>query len=234
MYNSRQSFYKTPFGAVPVGERVIFRVKPPQEIADPRPVLEIFPIDAGEEAVVRVEMRGQAVPGGTACYTCTYIPQEAGVFHYRFRIQGSLGEFLLLRQPDSSAGVNQGGHWQLTVYEPFTVPAELEGAIFYQIFPDRFNNSGTPKGELPSGRIYHQSWDEEPVDRPDAQGKFLCNDYFGGDLEGIRQNNFIGTNLIGPLLVMNPPFTRWLLDAMGADDAPLARSSPIWPGWGWK
>lgn len=41
-------------------------------------------------------------------------------------------------------------------------------------------------------------------------------------LEGIRQNNFIGTNLIGPLLVMNPPFTRWLLDAMGAKDAPLA------------
>ncbi len=206
MYNSRQSFYKTPFGAVPVGERVIFRVKPPQEIADPRPVLEIFPIDAGEEAVVRVEMRGQAVPGGTACYTCTYIPQEAGVFHYRFRIQGSLGEFLLLRQPDSSAGVNQGGHWQLTVYEPFTVPAELEGAIFYQIFPDRFYNSGTPKGELPSGRIYHQSWDEEPVDRPDAQGKFLCNDYFGGDLEGIRQKLPYLAGLGVEVIYLNPIF----------------------------
>lgn len=206
MYNSRQSFYKTPFGAVPVGERVIFRVKPPQEIADPRPVLEIFPIDAGEEAVVRVEMRGQAVPGEATYYTCTYIPQEAGVFQYRFRIQGSLGEFLLLRQPDSSAGVNQGGHWQLTVYEPFTVPAELEGAIFYQIFPDRFYNSGTPKGELPSGRIYHQSWDEEPVDRPDDQGKFLCNDYFGGDLEGIRQKLPYLAGLGVEVIYLNPIF----------------------------
>lgn len=41
-------------------------------------------------------------------------------------------------------------------------------------------------------------------------------------LEGIRLNNFIGTYLIGPLLVMNPPFTRWLLNAIGAQDAPLA------------
>lgn len=41
-------------------------------------------------------------------------------------------------------------------------------------------------------------------------------------LEGVRWNNFIGTYLIGPLLVMDPPFTRWLLDAMGAESAPLA------------
>ena len=41
LYNSRLSFYKTPFGAVPVGERVIFRVIPPEELPDPRPVLEI-------------------------------------------------------------------------------------------------------------------------------------------------------------------------------------------------
>ena len=36
-------------------------------------------------------------------------------------------------------------------------------------------------------------------------------------LEGVRKNNFIGTYLVGPLLVMNPPFTRWLLARMGAE-----------------
>lgn len=40
--------------------------------------------------------------------------------------------------------------------------------------------------------------------------------------EGVKKNNFIGTYLIGPFLVMNPPFTRWLLDTIGAKDAPLA------------
>ena len=208
MYNSRQSFYKTPFGAVPVGERVIFRVKPPQEITDPRPVLELFPLGGGDDpgAVTQVEMKGQSIPGEPLIFTCSYTPKEAGVFQYRFRIQGNLGEFLLLRQPDSSAGVNSGGYWQLTVYEPFTVPADLEGAIFYQIFPDRFCNSGKPKENLPEGRIYHQSWDEEPVDRPDAQGRFLCNDYFGGDLEGIRQKLPYLASLGVEVLYLNPIF----------------------------
>lgn len=35
-------------------------------------------------------------------------------------------------------------------------------------------------------------------------------------LEGIRKNNFIGTYLLGPLLVMNPPFARYLLRSIGA------------------
>lgn len=39
--------------------------------------------------------------------------------------------------------------------------------------------------------------------------------------EGIRKNNFMATYLTGPLLVMNPPFTRYLLDLMGAEDAPI-------------
>ena len=208
MYNSRLSFYKTPFGAVPVGERVIFRVIPPEELPDPRPVLEIFPIGQGDNpsAVTRIEMRGQPAPGEKTSYSCAYLPAEAGVYQYRFCIQGNLGEFFLLRQPDSSAGVNEGGLWQLTVYEPFTVPKEMEGAIFYQIFPDRFCNSGAPKGDLPAGRVLHQDWDEAPVDRPDENGQFLCNDYFGGDLAGIRRKLPYLVSLGVEVIYLNPIF----------------------------
>lgn len=41
-------------------------------------------------------------------------------------------------------------------------------------------------------------------------------------LEGVRRNNLIGTWFLGPLLTVNPPFTRWLLDTMGETDAVLA------------
>ncbi len=37
------------------------------------------------------------------------------------------------------------------------------------------------------------------------------------DGEGIRVNNFFGTYLIGPLLVMNPDFTKYLLKLAGAE-----------------
>ena len=40
--------------------------------------------------------------------------------------------------------------------------------------------------------------------------------------EGIRKNNFMGTYVIGPLLVLNPPFTKWLLKGIGAGDVKLA------------
>jgi len=35
--------------------------------------------------------------------------------------------------------------------------------------------------------------------------------------EGLRKNNFFGTNLLGPLLVINPDYTQYLLGLMGCD-----------------
>lgn len=40
--------------------------------------------------------------------------------------------------------------------------------------------------------------------------------------EGIRLHNFFGTYLVGPILVMNPPFTKYLLRLISAGDVPLA------------
>ena len=44
----------------------------------------------------------------------------------------------------------------------------------------------------------------------------------GAAVEGIRSGGVLGTYLLGPLLVLNPDFTRWLLDDLGAKDASLA------------
>ena len=40
--------------------------------------------------------------------------------------------------------------------------------------------------------------------------------------EGIRRNNFMATYLTGPLLVLNPPFTKYLLQLMGEKEPVLA------------
>lgn len=46
---------------------------------------------------------------------------------------------------------------------------------------------------------------------------------FGNDLvgkiEGFRDRNLFATYLLGPFLVLNPPFTKYLLRLMGAQDA---------------
>ena len=41
-------------------------------------------------------------------------------------------------------------------------------------------------------------------------------------VEGIHYHNFFGTYLIGPFLILNPDFTRYLLKIMGIDNPALA------------
>lgn len=40
--------------------------------------------------------------------------------------------------------------------------------------------------------------------------------------EGIRKNNFLGTYLLGPILILNPEFTKKLLNKMGIEKPTLA------------
>ncbi len=40
--------------------------------------------------------------------------------------------------------------------------------------------------------------------------------------EGLRQNNFLATYVIGPLLVLNPPLAKWTLQKMGVSQPQLA------------
>lgn len=46
-------------------------------------------------------------------------------------------------------------------------------------------------------------------------------------LEGIRKNNFIGTYLIGPILITNPLFTKYLIELMGKTNSKLAFEEEI-------
>lgn len=73
---------------------------------------------------------------------------------------------------------------------------------------------------------FTHSWRDDETDDGDFESVFET--YRGPGLnpeikgEGIRKNNFIGTYVIGPLLVLNPPFAKWLLKEMGAGDVTLA------------
>lgn len=43
----------------------------------------------------------------------------------------------------------------------------------------------------------------------------------GASYEGIHQNNFYGTNCVGPLLIMNPYFSQYFLSKMGLETIKL-------------
>ena len=80
----------------------------------------------------------------------------------------------------------------------FDTPEWAKGAMMYHVFVDRFRHGSKYRLRPMKNRII-RSWDEGATDGPNPDGNW-CNDFFGGDLEGIIQKlkyiKSLGTDII--------------------------------------
>ena len=140
-------------------------------------------------------------------WECHFTPEEPGLYFYHFEVRTHRGSQRLSRGFAGDGIFGGNNQWQLTVYDKaFQTPDWLEGGIMYQIFPDRFYKSGAAKGEIPTGRTFHENWQDQPDWAPNAQGKITNTDFFGGDLQGIREKLPYLKELGVTCLYMNPIF----------------------------
>ena len=207
-FNSRDLQYRAPFGAVAEHTAVTLRVRMPR--------------DWGCRGVTLSVIQDECPPLEIACgwdgmcgdthewWRVSFTPDTAGLYWYAFRVEVAMGEGWLVRQADGTAAYSpdkEGARWQLTCYEDgFTTPDWLAGGVLYQIFPDRFANSGKPKEGVPTDRVRHGSWDEAPEWRPDHNGRVWNNDFFGGDLKGIEEKLDYLQSLGVTCVYLNPIF----------------------------
>lgn len=208
LFDSRQREYRSPFGAVAERTEVYFRI--------------CLPRCWGCHAAYLLMERDGCLPrqmgmfwAGMAgedheYWDVRYTPTTAGIYWYGFQLELALGTGWLVRRPDGTAEytyTTSHPRWQLTCYEAgFTTPDWLAGGILYQVFPDRFAASGTPKADVPADRVMHERWDEEIVWQPDACGRVRNNDFFGGDLKGIEEKLDYLQSLGVTCLYLNPIF----------------------------
>ena len=208
MYNSRDLQYKTPFGAIPTGETVTFRLLLDCVHHWTEPQLLLTLGEDWEHPQSLPMHLHQATEEGL-WYEVSWQSAVPQLVFYHFQVTRD-GETLLLKRSHGGQGTlghGEGEHWQLTVYDrEYTTPRSLWGGIYYQIFPDRFSNSGTPKEGVPADRSFHQNWGELPDYLPNDQGEITNSDYFGGDLEGIRQKLPYLKELGITVLYLNPIF----------------------------
>lgn len=54
-----------------------------------------------------------------------------------------------------------------------------------------------------------------------------CGIHPGSMLEGVREHHFFGTYAVGPFLLLNPPFVRYLLTLLGIEQPALAHEDTI-------
>jgi cyclomaltodextrinase len=186
MFRSRDKNYRNPVGAVAAGEKIHFRITLPRELSCSAAYL-LMEKERGENRCLDMFWCGMN-GDNQEWWECHFTPEETGLYFYHFEIKTCRGRLRLTRGYGGEGVFSGMDRWQLTVYSPsYKTPDWLEGGIIYQIFPDRFYNSGTPKENVPADRVIHETWGEQPVWAPNAQGKVTNNDFFGGDLKGIEE-----------------------------------------------
>ena len=204
LFNSLDSAYKTPRGAVRAGEPLRLALTIPEHYGFVEPRL-VLTKDGGDPVEYRMGFKGCVE--GVNHFRLSLTLDEAGLYFYYFDLysdfrklyRGELGEAVL--------SWTAGACWQLTVYEAgFSTPKALRGGVMYQIFPDRFFE-GRPHPVMPfADRVYRANKQGEPYFWPNEQGGQLNLDYFGGDFEGIRKKLGYLQQLGVTWIYLNPIF----------------------------
>ncbi len=195
-YDSRDSRYKSPYGAVSSGTQVQLTLRPPRaECFSHASVNVRFESRFNEILILKMPWQGHDLGQdlfSVELDTTGYV----GLVWYSFRLEKLNGSGQEL------------GPYQLTVYDGAReAPSWFGEGVTYQIFPDRFRRSKIPDPEgLVGGRTVHQSWEEFPEYRPDDQGEVRNRDFFGGDFQGVLEKLDYLKSLGVETLYFNPIF----------------------------
>ena len=200
-FHSRDPHYKYPFGAVRTGETVSLRVD-----GEPGAAVELLLYPPEGPSAFPMRWDGAAY---CAAFTAPQAPCRMG---YGFRINGTFfgadsGEASFSDSPRT---------FGLTVYDgAFETPEWFRHAVVYQIFPDRFFCSDRARflraaaDYRATGRpiFVHENWDEPPLYTPHGGAReYAPDDYFGGDLNGIREKLPYLASLGVTCIYLNPIF----------------------------
>lgn len=204
-FDSRNSLYRNKFGSLAEGETLRLKLLLHKDARVYEAFLRIREDSNAEFTELRLnpdewteDYRGYVGE----------ITLSEGLYWYCFRYTSEYGEFYVTREGESLGVVSREGEcWQQTVYSAsFETPDWLSGGIIYQIFPDRFYNSGNKKKNVPEDRFICEDWFQTPEFRQPNDKLRLGNDYYGGDLKGIEEKipylKSLGVNCI----YLNPIF----------------------------
>lgn len=204
-FDSRNPIYRSKIGAVASGENLKLRLLLHNDAYCTAAYLVLINDFAGTT---------QEIPLTPAEWLENYqfwdceLTLDTGLYWYYFRYESRYGEFFVTKCAHSTGFVSRDGKpWQQTVYDNnFNTPNWLDGGIIYQIFPDRFYNSGMAKKNIPADRYICEDWSKQPEYRQNNGVCSLSNDYYGGDLLGIAEKLPYIASLGVNCIYLNPIF----------------------------
>ncbi|MDD3110412.1 MAG: glycoside hydrolase family 13 protein [Eubacteriales bacterium] len=202
-HDSRSLECRAPGGALKAGQSVRLRL-----YVRPSAAHVTLRLWNGAETSVEMDHKGLGVYEATV-----KAPETPCLWWYGFRVEDARGHRLYYGNArDGLGGVgavyqDPPPSFQITVYDPdFSPPRYLADGVMYQIFPDRFHRSRLPASKR-KDLYLHPNWDDLPVVSQDPRsGDHFATDFFGGDLDGIRNKLPYLKSLGITILYLNPIF----------------------------
>lgn len=201
LYNSY--IHKKPFGGVS-NDEIVKMDFPVRFNIKVNGITLIIRHIAGDGDNISVPFNYSETKGDYKIYQCEFKIEKAGIYFYRIELLSYDGIWFIGRGDRGQAvrGDNLP-EWQLTVYEAeYKTPKHIKGGLIYHIFVDRFHTAGKvlfrKKGIL-------KTWDKD-VTIHDADGTYLANDFFGGNLQGIIEKLDYLESLGVTLIYLSPIF----------------------------
>ncbi|MBR4723489.1 MAG: glycoside hydrolase family 13 protein, partial [Clostridia bacterium] len=211
-HNSQSQIYRNPFGAQPAGSQIMLRLS----LTDAGiPEYVRLCTDAGGKMQI-FDMHYVFEASGVCFYEARLnLPQKPCLLRYWFEVCTG-GEAVFYGNNDENlGGIGRiydkipANKFQITVYDTaYKTPKWWRESVCYQIFPDRFLN-GTKDGNFLGERndIIKRKWGEVPYYKAEQfGGKYLANDFFGGNLLGIEKKLSYLKNLGISSIYLNPIF----------------------------
>ena len=178
LYDSKKEEYKSPFGALRLGQKCTITVRIPAACRT-REVYLCFENDNTADTF-RLNMELTGEKDSYQSYTARFTLGKTGLYFYYFFVSTQESEFELYRCGYADTNIAEGEKWQLTCYPAdFSVPESFVGKVMYQIFPDRFYREYTEDAADKLTPFYiHECTDDVPDYLPNDKGEILNCDFF--------------------------------------------------------
>ncbi len=208
-HNSRNLFYRTPFGAAGCGTEITLSLAV-AGAGIPQAVVLI--LEYGDN-IYQYDMGYRFEVGEYSIYSHTVnMPHSPCNVWYYFEVKangddiwyannqkrlGGLGE--IYQTPDCPK-------FQITVFDPdYKTPDWFKTCVCYQIFPDRFCREGEFLAE--KKKMHKRVWGDTPFYKEEQfGGEYDCSDFFGGNLKGIESKLDYLKDLGITAIYLNPIF----------------------------
>ncbi len=203
LFDSQQLIYKDPFGTLTQGQECKLHIHVPSSVGAVK-VECVLDCEGGTPGVVAT-LEKISTKGAYDIFGGSFSLANPGLYFYYFRIYKPTGPFRLFKQGHDT-NMEAGDRWQLTCTPAdFTTPDWAKGAVYYQVFPDRFCKVGSPDltGKLEPYTV-HKNWYEDVDWAPNHRGEVLNNDFFGGNFRGITEKMDYIASLGVSILYLNP------------------------------